>query len=140
MKKYSFEFVKNFVARRGGTLLSKEYVDCKSKLHIRCKKGHEWHVTFDGLKNRNTWCPTCAGVTRRTIELVHFAASLHGGKCLSTEYTSYHSKYKFECSNGHVFYMQLSNILANGSWCKKCCIGIGEDIVRCVFEHFFLIV
>jgi hypothetical protein len=66
---------------RGGTLLSTKYFSAKSKLHVRCDRGHGFEPTFDRLK-QGQWCPRCKSENhaqrmsadlRRVEELREFA-------------------------------------------------------------------
>jgi hypothetical protein len=44
-KKLTYEFVKEKIESVDGyKLLSKEYIDCMSKLSIQCNKGHQYYV------------------------------------------------------------------------------------------------
>ena len=43
-----------------GKCLSTTYVNNRTKLRWRCKKGHEWEATPSNV-TRGTWCPVCAG-------------------------------------------------------------------------------
>ncbi|KAA0965829.1 DUF2726 domain-containing protein [Sporosarcina sp. ANT_H38] len=45
------EQVQGFVARHGVTLLSEEYLNCKTELLFRCECGKEFETTFDYMKN-----------------------------------------------------------------------------------------
>jgi hypothetical protein len=44
--------------KRGGILLSKEYVNSNSKLHWQCAKGHNWRASATDVKH-NHWCWQC---------------------------------------------------------------------------------
>ncbi|CAE8740646.1 unnamed protein product [Polarella glacialis] len=49
------------VARQnGGQCLSDTYVNTKSPLRWVCQWGHNWEVPLNGVKYKNTWCPTCS--------------------------------------------------------------------------------
>ena len=63
---HNLEFVKTFVESHGGTLLSTEYINVRQKLTVVCSKGHQWNPTFQNIFHNKSWCPTCAGVERRT--------------------------------------------------------------------------
>jgi hypothetical protein len=52
------ERVHKVVEQRGGTLLSTEYVNARSKLNIQCAEGHLFSSRpHDILKK--SWCPDC---------------------------------------------------------------------------------
>jgi hypothetical protein len=50
---------------RGGSCLSSVYVNSKIKLRWRCSKKHEWEAIPLNVKNKGSWCPTCANQARR---------------------------------------------------------------------------
>ena len=47
------------VARRGGVIVSKAYVNSQTKLRYRCIEGHEWEGVPNGIV-QGRWCPVCA--------------------------------------------------------------------------------
>lgn len=103
---------------RGGRCLSTEYQDAISPLKWECSEGHEWRANANSVK-RGSWCPTCAGVSRLTIEDVRRTASGLGGKCISTEYKNIDSQLAWECSEGHRWKTAAGNI-RSGRWCPTC--------------------
>ena len=44
------ELVREWVAKKGGVLLSNEYVSAKSKLRVRCGEGHQFAISSDNLR------------------------------------------------------------------------------------------
>lgn len=103
-----------------GRCLSKVYVNNRTNLKWKCSIGHIWHATPYKIKNK-TWCPKCAGNYPSTIKDMHTIAKTKNGQCLSKKYISTHSKLKWKCSNGHIWYAQPANIKI-GRWCPKCAI------------------
>ncbi|MFX1366353.1 MAG: hypothetical protein ACFE9Y_15660 [Promethearchaeota archaeon] len=51
--------LKNYIEKKGGTLLSTNYEGVKDKVLIKCSVGHRWDVTPDNILNGSTWCPHC---------------------------------------------------------------------------------
>lgn len=47
-------------------------------------------------------------------------AAQRGGKCLSTEYINDKTKLQYECSKGHIFYIQPNCVKIKHQWCRKC--------------------
>lgn len=43
---------------KGGECLSKQYVNCKTKMLWQCKNGHKFQSTPDNIK-QGRWCPYC---------------------------------------------------------------------------------
>jgi hypothetical protein len=121
---------KEIVERRGGTLLSTEYVSARTKLRVRCEHGHEFQLTPDNL-HRGRWCRTCKHIAHsarqaanyRSVEwLREFAQRKHGGDCLATEPAAMHSKVPWKCSNTtHPdFPARIVNVVHKGNWCPAC--------------------
>jgi len=83
---------KKIAKERGGELLSKKYINAKTKLKWKCNIcGNIWWATPDNIKKGN-WCPQCA--LERLKELrydindmkILAKEKLYGGKCLSEKY------------------------------------------------------
>lgn len=62
---YSYEQVKGIIevkSQSGCKLLSKDYIDVKSKLELQCKCGEVFKTSFDNFKNKNKCrCDKCSG-------------------------------------------------------------------------------
>jgi hypothetical protein len=122
--------LKAIVDRRGGTLLSKEYVSARDKLSIRCEHRHEFEVTPDNLA-RGRWCPVCKRNNHsarqvakyRSVEwLRDFARKTHGGDCLATRPAGMHTRVPWTCSDAThpVFSTRVVNVVHKGNWCPAC--------------------
>ena len=57
---YTLEECQKTAKERNGKCLSKEYKNIDTIMEWECQKGHKWKTRFDCIKNRKTWCPTCA--------------------------------------------------------------------------------
>lgn len=57
-KKSNIATLRDFIASKGGSLLSDDYKNANSKIRLACKKGHEWSTTPSVLR-RGHWCPEC---------------------------------------------------------------------------------
>jgi len=44
---------------KNGKCLSKKYINNATKMHWKCKSGHQWYASFHHIKNRGHWCPEC---------------------------------------------------------------------------------
>ena len=67
---------------RGGECLSKIYRNANTKLKWKCSEGHIWEAKPTNVKN-GTWCKTCKGLDKLSIEDMQFLAQSRRGKCLS---------------------------------------------------------
>lgn len=59
-----YKILQKIAKERKGELLSKRYVNAKSKLNWKCNKGHAWKASPDKVK-RGSWCPQCAGKKKK---------------------------------------------------------------------------
>ena len=117
----TFEQVKQFVESKGGILLSTEYINNSSKLHLRCKKDNfEWFPRWSGIFFDNDWCPKCSGKASPTLEEIHKLVESKGGILLSTEYINSKSKLHIRCKKDNFEWFPRWGSLLRGRWCPKC--------------------
>ena len=91
--------VKNAYAEIGYELLSKEYTNNHTKLHIRCDKNHEYWGVWSNSQ-RGSRCPHCAG-KYVDIEQIRNTLAKIGHKLISTEYINNKTKMEIECDRQH---------------------------------------
>jgi hypothetical protein len=103
----------------GGQCLSTSYVSAKMKLLFQCAQGHKWEAASGNIQT-GYWCPFCAGNIRKTIGEMKAIAAARGGKCLSEQYTSGHTKLLWECARGHRWKAEPASIVHEDTWCPKC--------------------
>lgn len=58
-KKLSLQDCIDFAKLKDGYCISNEYINSSSILNWKCKFGHIWKSTFNNIKSKNSWCPTC---------------------------------------------------------------------------------
>jgi hypothetical protein len=104
---------------RGGKCLSEEYVNDRTKLEWKCKKGHRWNTTPLSVKGGN-WCGICSGKQKLTIEQMHSIAKSRGGKCLSKKYVTAKTKLQWQCAKGHRWKTDADSVKNSGTWCPEC--------------------
>lgn len=118
------------IERRGGFLLSTEYVSAKTKLKVRCADNHDFSIAADSLK-RGSWCPDCKRQKQSkrmaanywgVAELREFARARHGGDCLAIEAGPMLSKLIWKCNaSAHPpFPAILAKVIHSGQWCPLC--------------------
>ena len=119
-KKITLNDVRIEIERRGGTLISTEYIDSHEQLDVQCGIcGLIWHPCFSSIKYNGSWCPQCAGTFKYTDEYVKQTIEQKGGKLLS-EYTGVKNRLDVECGDcGRVWHPTFSKIL-KGRWCHYC--------------------
>ena len=114
----------------GGTLLSTKYVPAKSKLHVRCDRGHKFESNFDRLK-QGKWCPRCKSENhaqrmtadlRPVEELREFARRHHGSDCLALTLSPMLTKVSWKCANNEhpPFEATIAKVMHSGQWCPTC--------------------
>ena len=108
---------------RGGTLLSKDYVNSQMELMWRCKAGHEWSASLNSVRNRRSWCPHCA-IKARCLSLndAQEVAHARGGACLSETYVSCQEHLRWTCAKGHEWHASLSSVKNQDRWCPQCAV------------------
>ncbi len=112
--------LKAIVESKGGVLLSKKYVNAKTKVSIQCGNGHTWSITPNDIKN-GYWCKECyIQETRRQItqEIREFIES-KGGILKNIDFSSKKTRVYVECENHHFWWSTTSSI-KEGKWCKEC--------------------
>ena len=112
--------IQKFAASRNGILLSQTYNNNHEKLEWQCSMGHKWKAKCGDIKNKNAWCPTCAGLSKPDISELHQHAIGKGGKLLSDKYLNSRKKLLWECSEGHNWEASWGNIYNSNTWCPKC--------------------
>lgn len=105
-----------------GECLSQIYIDARTRLQWKCKKGHIFEATPVKVK-RGRWCRQCgnqiaASKRRTTMQEIQMIANSYKGKCLSEEYDP-KEHLKWQCEFGHTWYANLHNV-KSGSWCPVC--------------------
>jgi len=125
--KPTYDFVKYSFEKEGYTLLSKEYINNRTKLKYVCPKGHIHSISFGkwGIGRR---CPYCSKKIKKTIKDVRNSFESAGYILLSTKYINNHTKLKYICHNGHKHSIIWTD-WARGVRCPTCyCINnMGEN-------------
>jgi len=111
------EVINEAAKKRGGSCLSKTYIDRNTKLSFKCSKGHIWGARPEDII-RGHWCPNCGWRTSSIEEMQQIAKS-KGGKCLSDKYINKRTSLRWQCSEGHEWDTKPGNI-RRGTWCPVC--------------------
>lgn len=112
--------------KRGGACLSDRYIKANSKYLWECAKGHQWMATPGNIK-LGTWCPTCSGNIKLTIEEMHKIARDREGRCLSDVYVNGSTKLLWECKAGHQW-EAAPNVVKARTWCPHCAKKVKRTI------------
>lgn len=105
---------------KGGRLISTTYRDKESKLKWECSKGHRWVAAWGHIKNRNGWCPKCAGKAKPDISELQEYARNKKGRLVSTTYSNGRVKLEWECAKGHQWSASWESVKNAKSWCPEC--------------------
>jgi len=122
--KLEYDYVKSQIESIDGyKLLSKEYINAKSKLKIQCPEGHIYQALFHKFKNGRR-CPECYNKNRGYDQRFEYNdvksyIESYGYKLLSGEYKNINTKLKLQCPEGHI-YQASYNVFKNGHRCKIC--------------------
>ena len=101
-KKLTYEFVKYKFEEKKYELLSKEYVDCTTKLLYICDMGHEHSISWGNFK-AGWGCPYCTKKIKPTIEQITTAIESEGYKIVSLNYINSASKIETLCPREHLY-------------------------------------
>lgn len=124
-KKLTYDYVKNYIESFDGyQLLSKEYINTRIKLLIRCKEGHENLQSFDTFKfgSRCLKCSIPKRAKKRMLTYEHvkeYVESVEGYKLVSTDYSGSQENIEMKCPKNHTVLMTYNNF-QRGSRCFKC--------------------
>lgn len=112
------EFIKE--NGKGDKLISKNYINNKSKLKIKCGKCNLIYQRSFSLYKRNTyWCNKCKGNKKYTLEEVSEYIKSQGDKLLSTEYINGETPLKLECGHcNKIMNLSFNSYKNNGRRCK----------------------
>ena len=128
-QRVTLERIQKICQEKGGHCLSTDKkITGHSRLVFGCKNGHEWDAIALSVLSHGSWCPSCAGNTKKTIEDAQALATSRGGKCLSKVYINTSALMEWKCAEGHTWKACYDSIKA-GTWCPEC-MRIKSDINR----------
>lgn len=118
VRKGAIEEMQEIARDRGGQCLSPKYINSSTKLRWQCKQGHQWEAVPGSIK-QGTWCLTCTGLKKGTIDEMRIIAESKGGKYVSGKYINNDHKLTFRCKEGHQWLAAPRGIKL-GRWCPVC--------------------
>jgi hypothetical protein len=124
--KLLYEDVKKCVESHGCLLLSKEYIDIKTKILVRGICGHEYLVNFSNFKSQEQYvCPDCGNKQqhiehRLSYDYVYNYIKDHGGILLSKEYVGNSQKLEIKFSCGHIDERTFAKFKESSYICARC--------------------
>jgi hypothetical protein len=127
-EKYTLDQVREIFKKEFDlNLISKKYINCKTKLKFICKNGHQLLRSVDYLNKRigRSVCNYCLGINRNyTINDVYAFVKKKNGKCLSINFSN-KEKLIFECGRGHQW-NALWHSINSGKWCPVCAVSFRD--------------
>lgn len=119
-RKHTYEEVEKFINIEGYKLLSKEYVNSKTKLLILCPKGHKFKMHLNSFKDQGLRCPYCSNRAKYTYDEVKEYIELFGYELLSKEYIGVGDKLLVKCPNKHKWEVRFGDFKNKGIRCSYC--------------------
>lgn len=99
-RKLTIEFIREEFDKKGWTLISKTYIDSKTKLDCTCPKGHHRSVTW-GHWQQGQECPVCLG-SRLDIEFIRQEFAKEGLILLTKKYVNAKQKLEYIGLDGYI--------------------------------------
>jgi hypothetical protein len=112
--------------RRGGKLLSKQFLGVMVPHEWECANKHTWFARPNGV-TRGSWCSACAGSKKLTIDQIQAAAKKLGGECLTKRYVNSANRIWLRCKNNHTW-SSTGARLRRGAWCSSCAGNVKKTI------------
>lgn len=132
-KKFTYEFIKNFVESVDYVFLlsEEEYGNVKTPLKLRCPMGHVYTTQWGHFYHRGARCKAC---NKHTLDFAVESFSSEGYTLLEEEYVNCVSKMPYKCPQGHKSSMTWSG-WRSGNRCPECVKTPYEEIVS-YFDSF----
>ena len=108
---------KNLIEKQGEKLLSKEYINSKTKLKIQCRNQHIIYILPKNIKNKLYTCIKCNNLNyyKECKQIIENKDSI----LLSKKYINNYTKLEIKCNNSHIFKINPKELKRN-IWCNKC--------------------
>jgi hypothetical protein len=114
-----YEDVKDSIESEGYTLISKIYVNSRTKLDLVCPKGHSTSMTFGNWQS-GFRCKYCAKNVRFTIIFVREQFEKECYTLLTTKYINQKQKLDYRCPYGHEHSITFTDWYNGGYRCPTC--------------------
>lgn len=118
-KKLTIEFVRMEFEKEGSELLSKKYINSRTKLEYICPKGHRHSISWDNWRDGHR-CSYCVNLGKPSIGFIKSEFEEKGYELLTTEYINAHQKLEYVCPNGHRHNISWNSWKSNNQRCSYC--------------------
>jgi len=133
-KKLTYEFVKDQFEKEGYELLSRVYVNNRTKLKYKCPKDHEHQISWSEWYSLGSRCPYCANRPPINIDFVKSEFAKEGYKLLTKNYANAHTKLDYICPKEHKHNITW-NRWQQGQRCPYC-DGQGKPTIEFIRNSF----
>lgn len=138
---YHLNILKEIAKKRGGELISTEYLGAKIKLEFEDSKQRRFFMTPDDAKGKKgRWSPYESGNVYNNpqyhLNILREIAESKGGKLISTEYINGTTKLEFEDRNNKKF-KSIPNAIKRGQWSPFEHANLSEEKTRQCMEFIF---
>jgi thiol-disulfide isomerase/thioredoxin len=129
-----------YAKRKGGKLISTEYVNARSHLLWECEQGHQWESDYGNLKYRDAWCPMCSDVKLSLLyrgdikDLQEYALSKEG-RLITENYINNSTNVIWECKEKHQWEARWNNVKFYNQWCPECASFKTEKLCKQLLEQ-----
>lgn len=144
-KKDGLEVAEMIIKKMGGKCLSKEYIDSKTKLRVKCnvKEHPEWEINLANLQS-GKWCPKCGHekmAKKRRYPLSYyeemFKEENYNLVSKKENYKNSSSKITLKCPVGeHPEFIITASRFQSGDRCPYCSRYMSEDVCRAYLETY----
>jgi hypothetical protein len=118
-KKYrTLEDIQKIAKESNIEVLSKEYINTKTKLDFKCSKGHIFSKTPPQFEKKPK-CLTCEGYYFNDFNYVKNYIEKEGYDLISCNY-EYNERLKTVCPEGHEYNVYFRNFKNNNTRCPEC--------------------
>lgn len=130
-KKLKYEDVKSYIEKKGRILLEKDYINCDTKMKIRCSCGNIFEQTFYRFKNRGfIRCKDCyhkllSYQNALSEDEIRERLKKSNYTLVKRELLGRDSMLTIKCNNGHIYQTRLNKFTA-GRRCPICKQSQGE--------------
>lgn len=133
--KPTIDVIKTSFEKEGYILLSKRYINNKTKLDYICSVGHKNSITWADWNSGGYRCPDCANNKKLSLEVIKKDFASEGYEFLSGEYKNNTSLLLVRCPKGHEFTTNRVR-WTHGNRCSVCHKNrVNIDKVRFSFEN-----
>jgi len=122
-KKLTYDYVKNYIENEGYSLVSKEYINNRDILSVKCDNGHIYNTSFGNFK-ASCRCPKCRSAklsVKFSMDYNHIKSYIESYEysLISNNYKNAHDKIDIMCNNGHIYKAKFNNF-QQGQRCPEC--------------------